>query len=238
MHHIDTIILIGRPAAGKSEVIDFFKRKTPGELAEQFHMGPFEEMDDFPFVWECFEIDDIQTKYGKPRLFTDENYYWNDDYVWTLLLERLNLEFEKKLARDADFFKENTLVIEFSRGGKTGFRDAFNTLSENILKRAAVVYIKVPYEESVRKNRRRFKPELADSILYHSLPDDKMEFYYKENDWDELTGGQMDGFIEVRGHKLPFSVLDNMPEVTDSDEKLGPALSETMQRLYKRFQEK
>ena len=50
----ETIILIGRPAAGKSEVIDFLKKTDDAERARRFHVGPFTEIDDFPFVWETF----------------------------------------------------------------------------------------------------------------------------------------------------------------------------------------
>ena len=40
----ETIILIGRPAAGKSEVIDFLKKTGEAERARRFHIGPFWEL--------------------------------------------------------------------------------------------------------------------------------------------------------------------------------------------------
>jgi hypothetical protein len=43
------------------------------------------------------------------------------------------------------------------------------------LQRAAIVYINVSYTESVRRNHKRARKGLEDSILYHSLPDAKME---------------------------------------------------------------
>jgi len=232
---IQTVILIGRPAAGKSEVIDYLKKTPDHERLNRFRIAPFEEIDDFPFVWETFEIDAIYEKYGKPRVFTDEKLYFKDDFLWTLFLERINLEFEKKLRYDQDYLKKHTAIIEFSRGGENAYRDAFNTLSDQILSTAGIVYINVSYEESVRKNRRRFKPDQADSILFHSLPDEKMEFYYKTNDFDTLCPGKS-GIVEVRGHKVPYSVLDNEPEVTDDPAKLGNALDgvfATLWELYK-----
>ena len=36
-----TIILIGRPAAGKSEVIDFLKKTDLEQRKRRFHIGPF-----------------------------------------------------------------------------------------------------------------------------------------------------------------------------------------------------
>ena len=235
--NFEVILLIARPAAGKSEVIDYLK-KTDVEVREKrFGIGVFEELDDFPYVWETFEIDDIMSKHGRERLFTTPDYYFKDHFVWNLFIERISLEFAKRLARDPDYPKHTTTIVEFARGGENGFAEAFSYLSEDILKRAGIVYIKVSYEESCRKNRRRFDPKQADSILYHSLPDEKMEFYYKVNDWDKLAGGD-DGFIQVKGHKVPFAVFKNEPEVTDKPELLGKALEDVFARLRKRMNEK
>jgi len=231
----ETIILVGRPAAGKSEVIDFLKKTAEPERVRRFHIGPFAEVDDFPFVWETFEIDDILEKLGRPRAFTTKDYYFHGDYVWHLFIERINLEFRKRLARDPDATKKETAIVEFSRGGETGFRDAFAFLADEILSRAGIVYINVSYEESARKNRRRFDPKRADSILYHSLPDAKMEFYYRTNDWERLTGGRKTGTIRIRDFDVPFSVFDNEPERTDDPAKLGPALERVFAALWSRM---
>lgn len=228
----ETVILIGRPAAGKSEVIDYLKRTPDAERERRFHIGPFEELDDFPFVWETFEIDDLLERLGEARVFTTKDYFFLGEHLWNLFIERINLEFQKRLARDAAFTSKRTVVVEFSRGGERGFAEAFDHLSDEILKRAAIVYIAVSYEESVRKNRRRFDPAQADSILYHSLPDAKMERYYRTNDWERLSGGRPSGRLRVRGHDVPFAVLANEPERTDDPAKLGPALEAVFGTLW------
>jgi len=228
----ETIILIGRPAAGKSEVIDFLKKTGEAERARRFHIGPFTEIDDFPFVWETFEIDDILERLGQPRAFTDKKYFFTGPHVWNLFIERINLEFRKRLAKDAEFTTKQTALVEFSRGGENGFGEAFGLLADEILGRAGIVYINVSYEESCRKNRRRFDPAQADSILYHGLPDEKMEFYYRTNDWERLSGGRKTGTMKVRGFDVPFAVFDNEPEKTDDPAKLGPALGDVFARLW------
>jgi hypothetical protein len=228
----ETIILIGRPAAGKSEVIDFLKRTDEAERARRFHVGPFTEMDDFPFVWETFEIDDLLERLGRPRVFTTKDYYFLGDHVWDLFIERISLEFQKRLAKDPAYTAKQTVLVEFSRGGAEGFGNALAHLSDEILRRAGIVYINVSYEESCRKNRRRFDPAQADSILFHGLPDAKMEFYYKTNDWERLSGGRNAGRIPVRGFEVPFAVFDNEPERTDDPAQLGPALEETFGKLW------
>jgi len=228
----ETIILIGRPAAGKSEVIDFLKKTGEAERARRFHIGPFTEIDDFPFVWETFEIDDILERLGQPRAFTDKKYFFTGPHVWNLFIERINLEFRKRLAKDAEFTTRQTALVEFSRGGENGFAEAFGLLADEILGRAGIVYINVSYEESCRKNRRRFDPAQADSILYHGLPDEKMEFYYRTNDWERLSGGRKTGTMRIRGFDVPFAVFDNEPEKTDDPAKLGPALDDVFARLW------
>ncbi len=228
----DVIILIGRPAAGKSEVIDFLKKTPVEERARRFHIGEFEEVDDFVYVWETFEVDDILSRHGKPRIWSDEKYWFKDDFVWNLYIERINLVYRKKLAADMNYHQRMTTLVEFSRGGKTGFAEAFSYLHEEILKRAGILYIKVSYEESFRKNRRRARPGMEDSILYHSLPDEKMEFYYKTNDWETLTAADPN-YIDIKGYKVPYAVFENEPEKTLDPVKLGAELERATGKLWK-----
>jgi hypothetical protein len=227
----EAIILIGRPAAGKSETIDYLKKTPVDERRRRFHIGAFEEIDDFPMLWERFEDDDIFEKHGFPRLHTTKDYYFKEHFFWNFLIERINLSFRKKLAADPRYTEKTTAVIEFSRGGENGFAEAFSFLCDEILERAGIVYIDVSYEESARKNRRRYRPDLADSILYHSLPDEKMEFYYKTNDWHRLASGQ-NGTIAVRDFAVPYAVFPNEPEMTDDPARLGPALEDAFGRLW------
>lgn len=227
----EVIILNGRPAAGKSEVIDYLKKTPVEERVRRFHIGEFEEIDDFPFVWESFEIDQIFTKYGHERLFTDERLYFKKDFIWTYFLERINLSYEKKLRGNPEYHAKMTTIVEFSRGGETAYKDSYPVLADEILKRAGIVYISVSYEESVRKNRRRFKPEQADSILFHSLPDEKMEFYYKTDDFLKIAPPPA-GLLRVKDFTIPYSIFPNEPEVTDKPEALGKTLEETLSRLW------
>ncbi|MGE5315636.1 MAG: hypothetical protein ACM3Q4_13165 [Acidobacteriota bacterium] len=226
------LIITGRPAAGKSEVIDFLKKTDPKERLERFHIGEFEELDDFLYVWETFETDDILSKHGKERKWTDTKYWFNDHFIWNLYIERISLEYRKKLARDPNYHDTKTTVIEFARGGENGIHEALTYLHEDILKRVKLIYIRVPYEESVRKNHRRARPGQEDSILYHSLPDEKMEFYYKTNDWEALEAKDPNT-IEVKGFKIPYAVFENMPEKTHDSAQLGAELERVTAKLWK-----
>jgi len=231
MNNFPILIITGRPAAGKSEVIDFLKKADPKERLEQFHIADFEELDDFVYVWETFEIDDILTRHGKPRIWTDEKYWFKEHFIWNLYIERINLEYRKKLARDPAYHDKKTVLIEFARGGEDGIMEALNFLHEDILRRASLMYIKVPYEESVRKNHRRARKGQEDSILYHSLPDEKMEFYYKINDWDKIEAKDPHS-IDVKGFKVPYAVFDNMPEKTLDPKLIGEELAKAAKKLW------
>lgn len=225
------LIITGRPAAGKSEVIDYLKKVDPEERRRRFHIGKFEELDDFVYVWETFEIDDILSKHGKPRIWTDEKYWFKDHFIWNLFIERINLEYRKKLARNPRYHETTTTLIEFARGGENGIYEALSYLHEDILSKACLIYIRVDYEESVRKNRRRARKGEEDSILYHSLPDEKMEFYYKFNDWEKLEA-KNPTHIEVKGFRIPYAVFENMPEKTLDPKLIGEELERVTKKLW------
>jgi hypothetical protein len=230
-NHFPILIIIGRPAAGKSEVIDFLKHAPTEERLKRFHINDFEELDDFVYVWETFEIDDILTKMGKPRVWSDEKYWFKEHYLWNLYIERISLEYRKKIARDPEYHKNKTVLIEFARGGENGIQEALSYLHEDILKNAALMYIKVSYEESVRKNRRRARKGQEDSILYHSLPDEKMDFYYKINDWDKIEA-KNPTHINVKSIKVPYAVFENEPEKTLDKNLIGNELERVTNKLW------
>ncbi len=231
-NHLPVLIITGRPAAGKSEVIDFLKKCDPQERLRRFHIEEFEELDDFLYVWETFEVDDILSRHGKPRIWTDERYWFKDEFAWDLYIERINLEYRKKLARNPRYHDSTTTLIEFARGGTNGIGGALSLLHDDILRRASLMYIRVSYEESVRKNRRRARKGEEDSILYHSLPDEKMEYYYKVNDWDRLESANPD-VIDVRGFKVPYAVFENEPERTLNTSLIAEELERVTGKIWR-----
>jgi hypothetical protein len=226
---IDTIVLIGRPAAGKSEIFDFLSHASDKQL-ESMDLGPIRHIDDFPYLWEKFEEDRILAEHGRDRLWTDERGYFTDDFFWVFMIEKINLTYRKELAKDPDGFASRTKIIEFARGGAEGYATALGALCDEVLERARILYVKVPYEVSAARNRRRARPGMEDSILHHSLPDEKMEFYYKVDDWANVTGDVDQGAVEIRGRKIPFVNFINEPELTDDPAKLEPALTEALKK--------
>jgi hypothetical protein len=159
-----------------------------------------------------------------------------DDRIWDFNIERIDLDFRKQLARTPDYLNAHSVVMEFARGGDGAYARAFQHLSDDALDRACILYVDVSFQESLRKNRRRFRPGQEDSILYHSLEDAKMERYYRIDDWQDLTGGRDEGCLTIRGRRVPFAVFHNEPEKTLDPALLGPALRQatgTLMRLFK-----
>ncbi|HHS49579.1 MAG TPA: hypothetical protein ENN07_00475 [candidate division Zixibacteria bacterium] len=232
----DILMLHGRPAAGKSEIIDYLKKTPAPQRVHRFHIDRFEEIDDFPMLWTWFEEDDILEKMGKPRLHTTPDGYFIDYYMWDLLVERINLEYKKRIRDMADYHDFYTAIIEFSRGSEHGgYAYAYKHLSEEILRKAAILFIDVSFEESLRKNRRRFNPDRPDSILEHGLDDEKMHALYREVDWKEFTAGDAE-FVEVKGIRVPFVVFPNDDDVTTArGDELGERLDGCMTRLWKNY---
>ena len=212
----DVLLLLGRPASGKSEFIDFMERLPAGERAERFHIAPFRVVDDFPMLWDRFMDDDVWEELGRPRLHSkrcDGNYAVTDDGLWSLLIEKINRRAEPMVAPPGRLDRR-TLIIEFSRGGPSAYADALERLSPAILERAAILYVAVSFRESWRRNVARYDEARRDGILTHSVPREEMERTYGTDDWEAIAGPSH-GEIEVRGRRVPYATMGNEPESTD-----------------------
>ena len=231
MNAFDTLILIGRPASGKSEIIDYLSSLDSENRRRRFHLGELFIVDDFPMLWTWFEEDKLLSELGKPRLHTDEKGYFKHEHLWDLLVRRLCLEYEKHRAERPE---GSSVIIEFSRGDSHGgYSRAFRQLSNRILERAVVLYVNVSFQESMRKNRRRFNPQAPHSILEHSLPEEKMRHLYETDDWSELSRRDPD-FLLVKDLQVPYAVFENEEDYTSAGgEELGRPLELCCQRLWR-----
>ncbi len=232
--NFNILMLLARPAAGKSEIIHYLKNTPPAERLRRFHVGTIDEIDDFPMLWTWFEEDDLLSQMGKPRLYSTPDGYFLQPYLWDLLIRRIAQEYHKRKRDYPALLQPVTTLIEFSRGREHGgWRQAFQQLSPEVAQNAAILYIDVSYKESVRKNRRRFNPERPDSILEHGLSDEKMERLYRASDWELLTGGAASGHQDIQGSAVPYVVFENADDVTTpGGETLGRRLEERLGQLW------
>jgi len=233
----DVLLLLARPAAGKSEIIHYLKNIPVTERLNRFHLASFLELDDFPMLWTWFEEDALLEAMGHPRLHTDPEGYFMGPHLWNLLIKRLCLEYKKILRNVSPEDPPQSVIIEFSRGKEHGgFKSAFDSLCPEILSRAAILYVDVPWEESLRKNRKRFNPARPDSILEHGLPDEKLERLYRQSDWAEIAPSTQ-GFLSIQSFQVPYVVFPNHDDVTTAQgAALGRRLQDSLSRLWRLHQ--
>jgi hypothetical protein len=217
------IILTGRPASGKSEFIDFLKGVPLPERRKQYHIGEFAELDDFLWVWELGEADDIWEKLGRRRIntkFVGCGYATLEpDLILTdFMTRKMNRELVANYASNPAFYEKCTLFIEFARGGKDCYRKTFGMFDERILRSSAILFLNNSFEECVRRNEARYQEKKKHSILAHKVPDEELNGIYKTNDWRELTGGRESGCISIGAAKIPFVSMVNEPELPPGPE--------------------
>lgn len=214
---IDVLLLLGRPASGKSEFIDFMSQITSDHRAREFFIAPFRIVDDFPILWDLFLQDDVWEHVGGKRMFSkrcETNYAVANDSVWGYLIEQINARILAEMATPSS---RRTLIIEFSRGGETGYRDALSHIAPEILQRAAALYVSVSFEESWRRNIARYDEKKRDGILTHSVPREEMERTYGIDDWKTLTAGASVGHLQIGSIDVPFATMNNEPESKDPE---------------------
>ena len=237
----DHLLLLGRPAAGKSEFIDFMKKTSDAERAEAFRIGKFEELDDFVWLWEKFLEDDLWEKAGHPRMYSlryEGNYGLDPkaEKLYDLMLARFNQEVATRYLTKPEFYNDGTLIVEFARGGKQGYAYSLPRLSRELLERAAILYVKVSFEESWRRNVARYEEKQKHSILAHMVPRQTMDNFYLNDDWDTYTVQKPNGYLTVDNVRLPFVTMGNEPELKERGplaERYGPALN-TLMELYEK----
>ena len=104
-----------------------------------------------------------------------------------------------------------------------------------MLKHAAIIYVNVSFEESLRKNRKRKNPDKLHSILEHSVEDDKLKKLYSHDDFHDFVADD-DSYVNVKGIKVPYVILENLDDVTsERGEKLDARLFSTLDKLWKNY---
>ena len=135
---------------------------------------------------------------------------------------------EKHSGYPADFVNK-TIVFEASRGGKDkatmplsdpdGYQFSLRYLSDEILKRAVILYIQVTPEESRRKNFERTDPNDPGSILNHGVPlavmlndygCDDMEYLIETSEVKDTVTVKKNGNV----YHIPVAILDNRDDKT------------------------
>ncbi len=121
--------------------------------------------------------------------------------------------------------QDDTIVVEFARGGPAGaplplppphgYAFSLAALSDEILERASILYVWVTPEESRKRNRERARPGGDASILHHGVPEQVMFADYGCDDMDWLIDhSTTPGTVDVRGFQVPVARFDNRVDKT------------------------
>ena len=131
---LKTVLLLALPASGKSEVRKYLAQLSPEECAEDFHMGPTAQLDDFPYVHMMRRIDDELAAQGEQRIFFHSpERPFQDPLDWGTLIQLVDEDYkdmvEKKVASPASagmFLMER--IDEAA--GKTGLKPRLASLDD------------------------------------------------------------------------------------------------------------
>ncbi len=232
------LLVLGRPAGGKSEFIDFMLRQPDGHRAKRYHLGRLVVIDDFPILWEFFLDDDVRERYGLPRLYSYRTqpggYATTDPGIWPVLTDRLNRRIQLEYLARPGRYQKHTVVIEFSRGREQGYREALEQLDPAILEHGAILYISVSFAESWRRNIARYDERCQAGTLTHMVPCEAMERIYGSDDWPELAP-EPAGYLKLGKGNVPYVTMDNEVESTDP-EVLDRRYGEALERLWDLWQ--
>ncbi len=218
------LMLLGQPASGKSEVIDYVKNVSDNERLERFHLGKIEEVDDFLWIWEKFVEDDIWEKAGFPRKYSKEYMPGNAGMtpegapLLTFCIEKFNDTITNNYLNDNTFYNDHTLFIEYAGGDERSYNDSLNRFDPKILEKTAILFVLVTPDESWRRNVARYEEKQKHSILAHMVPKETFDHYYRKHDWLELTDNKESGYLTVNGVKVPFVTMNNEPELPPGPE--------------------
>ncbi|MBN2479924.1 MAG: hypothetical protein JXA94_06825 [Parachlamydiales bacterium] len=204
-------------------------------------------------LWILKRLDRARQKVGIEPVFENFDRSLLNELASALEKDSEKLLFEKNKEIEKGYL-DKTVIIEFARGGAYdssfplpepyGYKYAFSQLSDDILKKASVLYIWVSPEESRRKNEKRADPNDPGSILHHSVPLAVMYTDYGCDDFEYLLDtSSVFNTIEVLSHGntyfLPATRFDNRIDKTSFvrddfwNEKDISSLSDSLIKSFK-----
>lgn len=236
----DHLFLLGRPASGKSEFIDYMKKLPDEDRAKNFHLAKFEEIDDFFWIWQKFMDDEVWEKAGYPRMYSKEYMKGNPGLtregasLLDYCMEKFNAEIKKKYLSNESFYNDKSLIIEFARGGQKMYKHSLPRINAELWKRAAILYIDVSADDSWRRNVARYEEKLRHSSLAHMVPKETYDFHFRDHDWYDVTQKNESGYLELNGVKVPYVTMNNEPELPPGPE-IGERYKKALDKLFKLY---
>ncbi|MBN2408019.1 MAG: hypothetical protein JXJ19_10030 [Elusimicrobia bacterium] len=172
------VFLLGIPGCGKSEVY----RRLTGKLRESGLFSSFPRVDDFPKLWDIFMKDRESGEWKRSRPTDDGGYKVIDDSVWDDILVEVNRDVTEMINNQS---QDTLIFVEFSRPNYVHSISA--NFSGEILGRAAIVYLDVPFDTCWERNVRRHEKALEAGTDDHLVSREEMEKTYGSDDKGDLA---------------------------------------------------
>lgn len=137
-----TVLLLGLPASGKSEIREFINNNNQQHITT-LHFGENLQLDDFPYVHFFSRIDEELVKFGQKRVFYSEQDPFIDDRDWGTLVNLINDDYHL-LKEKKKVITDTSVTYLFDRiqkaSEKVGIKrdlfdypsDVFNNLVSNL----------------------------------------------------------------------------------------------------------
>ena len=82
--------------------------------------------------------------------------YDNDPELFDFLIMKLNKEIKNKYVSRPDYYKDNTLFIEFSRGGIKPYKPSLALFDKEVLEKSRIFYVQVEPKESEKPSQENY----------------------------------------------------------------------------------
>ena len=224
------LLLLGRPAAGKSAVIELLRSCPAEERLRRFHVAAVEVLEERRYLLDSLESDEIMSRHGKPRLFTDGSGLLLDDFLWDYFIEKMNCELHRRLAADPELLSRGTVLVELCRGGHGAYGHALTVLDPALTGRAPVLYLDIPFEGSSRRWRQRLRQEQVSGGT--PAPPAELSCLFRFDGWEQLSANDPSHLACPAADRIPYTVLRVEPEEEGELLPLDVRLEEACRRLW------
>jgi len=137
---IPVLILIGPRRERTRGVSDAIRRLQEQNHRRNSHIGELREIDEEPILSVWREEDAILERHGMPRVHTDADGRFADEFLRYVLVDRVARACETAL--EADPQGRSTVVARFGcTAGNGGYADALSRFGDSLLDAAAVLYV-------------------------------------------------------------------------------------------------
>jgi hypothetical protein len=186
---VATMIIVGRPGTGKSQMARYFtgKEQLP-EITDFASYLPdgwvIEHITDYEILLEMFQLElEEKRERGEGRFVADEQGGFGvKDFK--VLREALDIVNRRILDHIKEPEQKKLFLVEFARNNYNDYRSIWQAFSPEILESAYCLYLRADIDTCMERVRRRASRKLYKDDT--NVPTAIMTGYYREERYDDL----------------------------------------------------